>query len=62
MTVLKIILKGLFYGIYSMAVLFLLLFTIGYKWGLTDEEKEELKDLFKGKKDQWKYRKYSKII
>lgn len=62
MTVFKIILKGLFYAIYSIAVLFLLLFTIGYKWGLTDEEKEEIKDLFKGKKDQLKYRKYSKII
>ena len=62
MTVFKIIFKGLFYGLYAAFILFLFLFTIGYKWGLTDEEKEELKDLFKGKKDQWKYRKYSKII
>lgn len=62
MTFLKFIFRVIFYTLYSMAVLLLLLFTIGYKWGLTDEEKEEIKDLFKDKKDQWKYRKYSKII
>ena len=62
MNLIKFIFRGLFYGIYAGAVLFLLLFTIGYKWGLTDEERDEVKEIFKGKKDQWKYRKYSKII
>ncbi len=62
MAVIKFILKGLFYTIYTLAMLILLLFTIGWKWGLTDEEKGEFKELLKGKKDAWKYRKYSKII
>jgi len=62
MAVLKVIFKGVFYTIYTLAMLILLLFTIGWKFGLTDEEKEEFKDLFKSKKDAFKYRKYSKII
>lgn len=62
MAVLRVIFKGLFYTIYTLAMLVLLLFTIGWKFGLTDEEKEEFKELLKGKKDAWKYRKYSKIL
>lgn len=62
MAVLKVIFKGLFYTIYTLAMLILLLFTIGWKFGLTEEEKEEAKDLFKTKKNAFKYRKYSKII
>ncbi len=62
MAVLRVIFKGLFYTIYTLAMLILLLFTIGWKFGLTDEEKEEFKELLKGKKDAWKYRKYSKVL
>lgn len=62
MDILKVIFKGLFYTVYTLAMLILLLFTIGWKFGMTDEEKEEFKEFFKGKKDAWKYRKYSKII
>lgn len=62
MAVLKVIFKGIFYSLYAGAVLLVLLFTIGWKWGLTDEEKEEFKELLKDKKDAWKYRKYSKIL
>lgn len=59
---LRFIGRIIFYTIYGFTTVFLFLVFIGYKWGLTDEEREEFKDLIRGKKDQWKYRKYSKII
>ncbi len=54
--------KLLFIFAYCITTTFMILTFVGYKFGLTDEEKDELKDILKDKKDQWKYRKYSKII
>lgn len=58
----KFIGKVLFIFAYCMVSTFTILAFVGYKFGLTDKEKDEFKELLKDKKDQWKYRKYSKII